>query len=1110
MKRISLSSILLLAFALILCFSLIACNGNEADTTDAPVSEPTEAPTAAPTEEPTDEPTEAPTSEPTEAPTSAPTEAPTEEPTEEATEYVGPDSPACETCNFKTTNNLPICTVCGYVAECRGEHKYASDASGHWKPECELCGKGKGRVQSHEYVERVEDEGDLFLYSYRCSICKFKAYEQEVPYEINAYYSAGELSMIDTSTNIEGGYAFEAGTGYATYTYKSSGAATVNVLEGAEPDAPSGQYAVIKLRIPASQNSFSISIRSFSASTKLAVPLNDLKNGWITVIVDMTKLVGTITDATTGETQGTGYQIDANDEYYLTDFIINAKIGASESLDVAYVMFCDTMEDATRFTRNDKTVYIFEDALNKKPVIEQKPCVDENGNIIEHVYIKDADGHTLEEPCYQCGLAAVYGEEHLFGQTVIDGELTYACVVCGWLRFSTNVNKYFSATDINTIACTYYKIVRNGDEGIGTDKEGKFDYMSFSSTGGTAQILFARNTSDSSEIEEAAAFNVSTARYFIIRMRTNTLEQSFGINFATTGSELYEATWRGVTGMYHTSKTLNFPTAVGGADKWVTYVVDLAAVIPTAYVAEENGEFTIVNFYFHVGNAAFSPNDIFDVHYMAFVDDWDEVAAFVEDESVVKVTGQMLGVRVNTADQTCADAHAYGLAQIDGKTVGKCNVCGHIDENYEVPSISVVQTPDVLIEKNVVGSHITGNMDLDLMEEDGQSFVRLSNLTVNKDGWGGWTTIASSSAPLSGQYMAIKLRVGKNGLGQKKLDFYIGTENKLDGGQYVGIKVSEDGEWHTIIVDLAARVKNPASFFAPDPDGYHVRYLQMRPFTGAQHGGGNKTDGYVQKVTGDMYMDVAYIKIFNKLSDIKDIIDTETYEWSTGDGSYSERNTSDGSCVSHTIITEKDGGKSIVKCSACESVLKEFEVPANINWYSPLDTMAQMTDPKHTLVKNLYDTEANILYNRYSGSGGCHLNVAGGANAGLYTAEKYETGNYIVVKYRLSGTVTFEIATGDFGDNPNLKPPRPMYSDMGIRTHADGLSDWTVALIKIPDGINYTKGSTQQLGIRFTSQAGEYVFDVAYVAVVDSVEEAKLLLEEGETYLDLGESWTAK
>ena len=85
-----------------------------------------------------------------------------------------------------------------------------------------------------------------------------------------------------------------------------------------------------------------------------------------------------------------------------------------------------------------------------------------------------------------------------------------------------------------------------------------------------------------------------------------------------------------------------------------------------------------------------------------------------------------------------------------------------------------------------------------------------------------------------------------------------------------------------------------------------------------------------------------------------------------------------------------------------------------------------------------------------------------------------------------------------------------MYSDMGVRTSADGLTDWTVALIKIPDGINYTKGSTQELGLRFTSSNGNYTFDVAYVAVVDSVEEAEMLLGEGETYVDLGESWATR
>ena len=93
------------------------------------------------------------------------------------------------------------------------EHPYAATHDGHWKPACDVCGKPAGSIQQHDYDEKVEDEGDLLLYSLRCKVCKFRAYEQEVPYEINGFYSAGELAYTDTSGNLKGNFGFGAGMG---------------------------------------------------------------------------------------------------------------------------------------------------------------------------------------------------------------------------------------------------------------------------------------------------------------------------------------------------------------------------------------------------------------------------------------------------------------------------------------------------------------------------------------------------------------------------------------------------------------------------------------------------------------------------------------------------------------------------------------------------------------------------------------------------------------------------------------------------------------------------------------------------------------------------------
>jgi hypothetical protein len=122
-----------------------------------------------------------------------------------------------------------------------GVHDYTANLDGHWKPECPHCGKAAGTSQNHEYEEKVIDEGDLLVYTFRCTICKYKAYEQEVPYEINAFYSAGDLSYTDMSGSLSGRFGFEAGVGYASYSSANGGSSTVIVASNGEIGDPSGR-----------------------------------------------------------------------------------------------------------------------------------------------------------------------------------------------------------------------------------------------------------------------------------------------------------------------------------------------------------------------------------------------------------------------------------------------------------------------------------------------------------------------------------------------------------------------------------------------------------------------------------------------------------------------------------------------------------------------------------------------------------------------------------------------------------------------------------------------------------------------------------------------------
>ena len=152
------------------------------------------------------------------------------------------------------------------------------------------------------------------------------------------------------------------------------------------------------------------------------------------------------------------------------------------------------------------------------------------------------------------------------------------------------------------------------------------------------------------------------------------------------------------------------------------------------------------------------------------------------------------------------------------------------------------------------------------------------------------------------------------------------------------------------------------------------------------------------------------------------------------------------------------------------------------------------------LEKNLIDSENLVLYNRFSATSAGHLNITGGSSAGTWTTEKYETGQYIAIKYRVDGgRFQFYVNTKEHGANPSASDGRPHYSYIGEFSGTEEMSDWKVAVIKIPDNVRYTCNSEQEIHLMIAS-FDAYTIDIAYVAVVDSIDEAKGLLGAGEDY----------
>lgn len=308
-------------------------------------------------------------------------------------------------------------------------------------------------------------------------------------------------------------------------------------------------------------------------------------------------------------------------------------------------------------------------------------------------------------------------------------------------------------------------------------------------------------------------------------------------------------------------------------------------------------------------------------------------------------------------------------------------------------------------------------------------------------------------------------------------------------GQQISFKVSEDNQWHTVVIDLRTRIQDPGTYMVPNADGqYLIKALQIRPFSTNQPG-----------AQPDDYTDIEYIAFFDDLNDLKNIVAEDKYEWSVDVATSPLKNTSDHSCSTHTLVENIEGTTHTVKCESCGNTVKTFTVPESINWFS---SYKNMTSFQHKLDKFLYDEEAGVVYNRYSGTGGNHLNITGGAGAGAADKATFTAGQYLVMKYRANmtdGTLGLKISSNGVVGN-DLKV------SLGVRGFTEVHKDWTVVVIDLSELSSYTVGATGNFYAMVTASGG-YVFDIAYMAVASSLDDVNALLEEGETYVDLGKSW---
>ncbi|MBE6646682.1 MAG: hypothetical protein E7611_03460 [Ruminococcaceae bacterium] len=461
------------------------------------------------------------------------------------------------------------------------------------------------------------------------------------------------------------------------------------------------------------------------------------------------------------------------------------------------------------------------------------------------------------------------------------------------------------------------------------------------------------------------------------------------------------------------------------------------------------------------------------------------VEANGEEAATAKAMYQFYQNVENVAVADCAHGATYWANNGEDADL-RCSVCfADLGQNV-ANSVEFVYTPYQLVSNTHTNNSAT------IMENG--AYARVSKNKITTDGYSFFTPV-SNNTTVSARYLIFKVRYGENGLGQTNARIYAAW----DEAQAWSFPISEDNKWHTIIIDT-----NKA-------EGYKPEMIHFRWFNGYD---ATKVDGaYTMLGDSNDYVDVQYIVMADSLAEAKSFIDTDTYELAYSATGKAVVNTATGACVSHyytTSVKNNNDGSAIYSatCAVCGTVAASQTVSADINYFAPLGSMGVYT-VTGKLTTDL--VEDGVIFNRFTTTGGCHLNITGGDGAGNATSTAYPTGKYVTFKYRTTGggSLSVAVATGD------KKSSNGKYIN-GDGTHGDSqqvpnqpVGEWRVAILDASQTAQWTSDGSKQTIYSMWLQSGAATVDIAYFAVVDSIDEAISLMGENDQLIyDYGNDFT--
>ncbi len=563
------------------------------------------------------------------------------------------------------------------------------------------------------------------------------------------------------------------------------------------------------------------------------------------------------------------------------------------------------------------------------------------------------------------------------------------------------------------------------------------------------------------EGDEAPEFPV-TGKYLVLKYR---LEVG-GDQIDQSVLRIYATTKKGGIG---DAAVLDAKVVEDG--QWHVLAVNLSKVkdAATAFPANEDGTYTIRGLQFRLffGNeTVIADGDYMDIAYVAFIDSLDDVKSLTSDATYDYAIDAATNGVVNTADNSCAGAHAVGqtVTVTDAGTVYTyaCDICGEEYSSKTVPA-NVNWYNDMTGAKN---TNMPGKFIYDEATE--QAFVRFSATELFAT-QGGIVYPTDGTAGITlenpGKYLVIKYRVSDFGK--------TGTFGLRVSSTHHWISNSDlPMEWRVNVIDLSTSADY--GYTVADDGSVSASVLYLRLFYAGNSGIAN------------VDLDVAYMAVVDDLAEAQGLLaDGETY--------YESAIADDGNKWTVGAAFNNDGTPYVPQGDWTFDLNKfgGYYSTDNKGWvYSgPQDdagvTFIRMNGGETGATQSVLTFVAPLVFEN-----GAY--VSGDTPEAQFTDIKLA--KYFVVMYRTDKQADFKFrfkigdgAVSDFTQAVDKQPDK-----------------WQVAVLDISGVEGYAEGETKPLQIRVSTEGCQ--IDIAYAAISGNMEPAKAVSMALDKYYVYGTS----